>query len=204
MTFITEDKLKRMLPRNHLASEWLDPLNEMFEKYEINTENRIAAFMAETAYESLDYRVTQENLNYSADALRRVWPYRFDETTAEAYARNPEKIANKVYADRLGNGDEASGDGWKYRGRGIIQLTGKSNYQKFAAYCGKSLDDVVEYLTTKQGALESACWYWKEHGLNEYADQEDMTTITRRINGGTLGLTERHQYYDRNKEVLLG
>lgn len=201
---ITNDQVIKMLPRNSSAADWCDALNEMFDKYEINTEERIAAFMAETAYESVDYKVLEENLNYSAQALQRVWPSRFDEETAEQYARNPEMIANKVYANRLGNGDEASGDGWKYRGRGIIQLTGKANYENFANSVGKTLDEVVDYLSTKEGALESACWFWTQNNLNCYADEEDITMITKRINGGTLGLNERHQYYDRNKAILLG
>ena len=199
---ITKEQFTKILPRNTEIDEWYNALVKILPKYEINTVNRTAAFLAQVAHESANFSRLTENLNYSAQALMTVWPSRFDAETAAAYARNPEKIANKVYANRLGNGDEASGDGWRYRGRGLIQLTGKENYQNFGDTVGMSADDVVDYLQTKQGALESACWYWNTRHLNDYADVEDITTMTKRINGGVTGLHERIEHYNENKTIL--
>ena len=132
----------------------LNDMPALFEKYEINTLNRAAGFLAQCSHESNNFRILEENLNYSADALIKVFPKYFKSLDeAKLYARNPEKIANKVYANRMGNGDEASGDGFKYRGRGFIQLTGKNNYQMFAETLKLSLDETINYCTTKQSAF---------------------------------------------------
>ena len=149
---ITPEQLHQ-LGITHSTDRWCDVLNNLLPKYDIDTPQRIAAFIAQCSHESANFTTLSENLNYGVTGLARTWPKRF--TTAELmnkYARQPEMIANFVYANRLGNGDESSGDGWKYRGRGLIQLTGKENYQHFADSIGMNLDDVPEYLETLSGA----------------------------------------------------
>lgn len=164
---------------------------------------RQAAFLAQCAHESATFKAVKENLNYSATALRKVFGKYFptDELVAE-YARQPEKIANRVYANRMGNGDEASGDGWKYRGRGLIQLTGKNNYTACGNALFINLIDGPEWLETPQGAVQSALWFWNENNLNTYADAEDIRGMTKRINGGYHGLDDRIQKYNKAKSVL--
>jgi putative chitinase len=157
-------------------------------------------------HESADFTRLTENLNYSAAGLVKTWPKRFTEETAQGYHRKPEKIANKVYADRMGNGNEASGDGWKYRGRGIIQITGKNNY---VAFSNAKFDDLrlledPDYLLTPEGAVESACWFWTTNNLNEIAGAQNITLITKRINGGTHGLSSRIARYERAIDILKG
>jgi putative chitinase len=173
-----------------IDEKWLQPLNYTFDKYEINTPNRQAAFIGQCSHESGNFKTLEENLHYSAAALMRVWPSRFpDMDTAEKYANNPEKIANKVYSGRMGNNEE--GDGWKYHGRGLIQLTGKENY----ANCGSSIAvDILsdpDLLLAPEYAALSAGWFWNKKGLNQLADTQDWLTITKRINGGVLGLDDR-------------
>ena len=183
--------------------EWAEILNNLLPKYDINSPQRIAAFIAQCSHESGHFETLVENLNYGAKGLVITWPKRF--TTSELanrYARQPEAIANFVYSNRLGNGDESSGDGWKYRGRGIIQLTGKYNYQKFADAVGISLDETINYLQTKQGATEAACLFWKNNNLNRYADVNDIKGMTKVINGGFLGLTEREENYAKALNIL--
>jgi len=201
MTFFNFDfsiaDLTAILKNNKEVTAWHIALTKILPKYEINTKERVAAFIAQTAHESGNYTILKENLNYSAEGLVKTWPKRFL-TVAEAmpYNRNPEKIANKVYADRLGNGNEASGDGWKYRGRGVIQLTGRDNCTAFAKSINKTLDETITYLETKEGAIEGACWFWKTRKLNATCDAKDITTMTKLINGGLLGLDERKAKYD--------
>jgi len=175
----------------------------VFEKYEINTKERVAGFLAQCGHESLDFTVLKENLNYGAKGLRGTFGKYFpDDATAAKYERKPEMIANRVYASRMGNGNEASGDGYKYRGRGAIQLTGCSNYTAFAKDIGKTIDETIIYLETLEGAIESACWFWKKNGLNEIADKKDITLMTKRINGGTIGLEDRTKHWNNNLQVL--
>lgn len=201
----TPEKLAQCAKRYKNIPELFEALSAVLPKYEINTPARVAAFLAECGHESADFTIVQENLNYSAKGLQATWPKRFA-TLAEAalHERNPEKIANKVYANRLGNGDEASGDGWRYRGRGAIQLTGKENYLAFGKFVGKSLDETVTYLETLPGAIESACWFWKRNNLNVLADAKDIDTATKRINGGTIGSLERRARFEENLKVLGG
>jgi putative chitinase len=185
------------------SSEWADILNNLLPKYQIDSPQRIAAFIAQCSHESGHFEKLIENLNYGAKGLVMTWPKRF--TTPELankYARQPEAIANFVYSNRLGNGDELSGDGWKYRGRGIIQLTGKYNYQKFADSVGMNLEQVIDYLETKQGATEAACLFWKNNNLNRYADNGDIRGMTKVINGGFLGLSEREENYKKALTIL--
>ena len=186
-----------------LRSSYLDPLNAALEEFVINTPLREAAFLAQTAHESATFTRLVENLNYSAKRLTQVWPKRFPTLEkAQPYANNPEKLANFTYGNRNGNGPEDSGDGWKYRGRGFIQITGRANYQA----CGDGLGaDVVEdpdKLAQPDFAFRSAAWFWGSHGLNALADQGDLRTITIRINGGTVGLDERQKLYTNVKAIL--
>jgi putative chitinase len=146
-----------------------------------------------------------ENLNYKAASLRKVFPKYFpDDATAAAYANKPEKIANRVYASRMGNGPEESGDGWKYCGRGLIQVTGKENYTWFAASLGITPEEASEYMQTFEGAAQSACWFWETNKLNQYADAGDIVTMTKRINGGTIGLEDRIKHYEHALHVFGG
>ena len=181
----------------------LEPLNAAMEEFEINTPKRMAMFLAQCCHESSYFRVTKENLNYKSEGLMKIFHKYFpDEDTASEYAHNPEKIANRVYSNRMGNGDEESGDGWKHCGRGFIQLTGKSNYEECGEALGKDLGEDPLYLTTPEGAARSAAWFWHKNGLNKYADADDILTCTKRINGGTIGLEERTELWKAALEVF--
>jgi putative chitinase len=180
-------------------------LNAVFdnEANGFSTVNRKAAFIAQCAHESGNFCAVSENLNYSAYGLVKTFHKYFpDLDHATPYAHNPEKIANKVYSSRMGNGDEASGDGWKFRGRGFIQLTGHDNYLKFGHAIGKDLIANPDYLITLEGALESAVWFWNSHNLSPLADANDNLTITKRVNGGTIGLDDRNVLFEKAKQVL--
>lgn len=170
--------------------------DDLLKKFGIETVFQKAAFYAQVHHESQGFTKFSENLNYSAARLLEVWPKRFNAKNVNLYAHNPEKLANFVYANRLGNGSENSGDGWKFRGAGFIQLTGKENHSAFAQYMGVSLEKVPGYLRTEQGATVSACWFWKTHNLNVYVDKDDFAALTRRINGGLTGFKERKELYD--------
>ena len=199
---ITSDQLLKMGVLKDFR-EWTDVLNELLPKYQIDSPQRIASFIAQCLHESGHFTKLKENLNYSIIGLATTWPKRFNTPElANKYARHPEAIANYVYANRLGNGDEASGDGWKYCGRGLIQLTGKANYQDFANAVGMNLEEVPGYLETKQGAAEAACWFWNKNKLNNYADNGDIKGMTKLINGGFLGLPEREQNYKNTLKIL--
>jgi len=199
----TLEKLKQCVKNNAHTEELYDILVELLPHYEITTVNRVAGFLAQCSHESRDFTTLEENLNYSAQGLLGTFKKYFASADiANEYARKPEKIANRVYANRMGNGDEASGDGWKYRGRGAIQLTGRNNYKLFALYIGKSVDEAVEYCKTKKGAIESSCWFWQVNGINKVCDADDIKKMTQLINGGTLGLAERTHHYKNNKELL--
>ena len=191
-----------MLPGNPYIEHWCEALNKILPDYEINTPARIASFIAQTAHESGGYTALHENLNYQAASLCRVWPSHFNAGNADQYAHNPERIANRAYSGRMGNGDEASGDGWRFCGRGLIQLTGKSNYQAFADSVQMSIDDVPAYLQTFEGAIQSACFFWENTNLNAVADTGDIEHMTKIINGGTLGLEDRSNRYLQAMQVL--
>ena len=199
----TQEKLAKCLARNKNPGQLFEVFTDILPKYEITTVERVAAFLAQCGHESADFTVLKENLNYSADGLHKVFPKRFPTLeSAQPYNRNPEKIANKIYSDRMGNGPEASGEGFKFRGRGAIQLTGKENYTKFANSVGMSLDEAVAYTETLAGAIESACWFWNTNKLNALADATDIVTLTKRINGGTIGLEDRKHHFENNLIVL--
>lgn len=202
----TLEKLSKVIPANTHPEPWFNTLDSILPQVEINTLLRVSAFVAQMGHESADFTRLTENLNYSANGLVATWPKRFTNDTAQAYHRQPEKIANKVYANRMGNGDEASGDGWKYRGRGIIQVTGKNNYYAFsmAEFNDERLLADPDYLITPNGAVKSACWFWNRSFLSNLADQQNMKAITKQINGGTHGLEDRLKRYERAIDILRG
>ena len=184
-----------------IDEKWLDPLNQTFAKYDINTALRQAAFIGQCQHESNNFRTLEENLHYSADGLMRTWPSRFPSAdVAQQYANNPEKIANKVYAGRMGNTEE--GDGWKFHGRGLIQLTGRENYDNCGKGIGAVLADKPQLLVGPYYACMSAGWFWNKKGLNDLADKRDYPEMTKRINGGLLGLADRIAKIDKAKEIL--
>lgn len=203
---ITEEELKKHYPnaKAEVVKALASSLDVLAEKYGVNTPLRLSHFLAQTAHESGGFRLIEENLNYSADSLNKVFPKYFKNAgrDAQEYHRQPEKIANIVYASRMGNGDTASGDGFKFRGRGLIQLTGRSNYTNFAKDNGIDVEEAVVYLTTPKGAVESAAWFWSKNGLNALADKDDVVAVTKRINGGTIGLDDRKKHTEEFKEVL--
>lgn len=203
---ITKAQLAELLPGNPYLNQWHTALEQLLPDYEINTPQRIAAFMAQCAHESGGFRALKENLNYRAVTLRKIFPKYFPtDEIANQYANMPNKqaaIANRVYANRMGNGDEASGDGYRYCGRGLIQLTGKENYSWFAASIGISVEEASEYLETFEGAAQSACWFWETNNLNALADAGDIKMMTKRINGGFIGLEDRIKHYEHALHVL--
>jgi putative chitinase len=180
-----------------LAEKWCIPLRYTCDNFYINTPERIAGFLAQVGHESGGLRFTVENLNYRAEALTRVWPSRFPPGVAESYAMQPERIANRAYADRMGNGDEASGDGWAYRGRGLIQLTGKDAYAAFSLEANNEALVNPDLVAEVELAALSAGWFWSSNGLNALADNKDIVGMTVRVNGGTNGLDDRQMRYSR-------
>jgi putative chitinase len=186
------------------ADKYLPFINMTMVKREINTPVRQAMFLSQLAHESGNFKFVVENLNYSADALRRVFGKYFPtEELANQYARQPERIANRVYASRMGNGDEASGEGWKYRGRGLIQLTGKDNYASFSMQADNNALVEPDLVAQPELAVDSAGWFWTTNRLNQLADTGDVKAVTRRINGGFNGLADREAKYNK-LIVLLG
>jgi putative chitinase len=203
---LTREQLAQLLPGNPYLDHWYHALEQALPDYDINTPQRVAAFIAQCAHESGGFRALKENLNYKAVTLRKIFPKYFpDDATANHYASLPNKqeaIANRVYGGRMGNGPEASGDGFRYCGRGLIQLTGKSNYQNFADSIETPVEDIPEYLATFEGAVQSACWFWESNNLNQWADKGDILTLTKRINGGTIGLDDRIKHYEHALHVV--
>ena len=199
---ITKEQLSQLIPKNPYIDQWYEALSVLLPDYEINTPNRIAAFIAQCAHESASFTALHENLNYRSETLSKVWPKKFPASIAEQYAHKPEAIANRAYASRMGNGDEASGDGWRYCGRGLIQLTGKDNYTAFADSIGITPEEVSDYVQTFEGAAQSACWFWETNKLNEWADKGDIEKMTKIINGGTIGLEDRKKHYAHALHVL--
>jgi putative chitinase len=199
----TVEQLKEMVPGNPYIDHWHEAFCEILPDYDINTKPRVAAFIAQCAHESGGFKFIKENLNYKAASLTKVWPRYFPNMeVANAYAQKPEMIANRAYANRMGNGPEESGDGWKFCGRGLIQLTGKDNYSRYAQSLEISLDEASEHLTTFEGCVQSAAWFWEANNLNQWADKGDILTLTKRINGGTLGLDDRIKHYNHALHVL--
>ena len=182
--------LSNALQALDIDPKWENPLQAAFDKYDINTPRRQSAFLGQCAHESGNFKTLQENLNYSAEGLMKTWPSRFPtKEIADQYARQPAKIAGKVYNGRLGNTSEE--EAAKYLGRGLIQLTGKDNYERCGSSIGVDLVNNPDLLLDPQNAALSAGWFWNKHGLNELADAKEHGMITKRINGGTLGLDDR-------------
>jgi putative chitinase len=200
---LTLDQLKQVIPKNQYVGYWHHALAQLLPQYEINTPDRIAAFLAQCAHESGGFMFIKENLNYRWQSLRKVFPKYFPtDALAQQYEKQPQKIANRVYANRMGNGPEESGDGWRFCGRGLIQVTGRDNYSWFAASLQISPEEASEYMETFEGAAQSACWFWESNNLNQWADKQDILTLTKRINGGTLGLEDRKKHYEHCLHVL--
>ena len=203
---LTAQQFKTLFPRAQDHQGWVDSMNNVFPTYEINTPRRIAAFLAQCGHESGGWTVFEENLNYSAQGLVGIFKKYFPTLeAAQPYARKPQMIANRVYGGRMGNGPESSGDGWKYRGRGPIQLTGKDNYRAFAQDMFEDWENLFEnpdWVTSDRDfALMSAIWFWNKNGLNRWADASEneqspaFITLTKRINGGTIGLDCRQKHF---------
>lgn len=205
MTELTLQQLRELIPKNPYVSHWHSVLAQLLPDYEINTPERIAAFIAQCSHESNSFTALRENLNYRAVTLRKVFPKYFPtDELAEQYANKQSAIANLVYANRMGNGAPETGDGYRYCGRGLIQLTGKDNYSWFAASLEITVEAAAEYLETFEGAAQSACWFWETNNLNILADAGDIVKLTKKINGGTIGLEDRIKHYNHALEVLGG
>jgi len=203
---LTMNQLKQLLPRNQHISYWHHALEQLLPDYEINTPRRMAAFIAQCAHESAQFTVLKENLNYKPMSLRKLFPKYFDtDELAQQYCSKPNKqaaIANRIYANRMGNGDESSGDGYRFSGRGLIQLTGRATWQEFADSIETSLTDLDEYMQSFEGACQSACFFWESRKLNQWADAGDIITLTKKINGGVIGLEDRKKHYEHALHIL--
>jgi len=194
---------KEQLRQLHIGEEWVDALNATFERFDIMNPLRKAAFIAQCGHECGNFKMLEENLNYRAETLMKLWPKRFPTLEfANQYAKNPKKIANMVYANRMGNRDEASGDGYRFRGRGCIQLTGHANYYHAGQALGEDFVMQPELVATPMYAALSAGFFWNTHKLNVLADNRDIKMMTKRINGGFIGLADRERHYNEALVVL--
>ena len=203
MSILSLDQLKQMVPGNPHIEHWHEALDQLLDDYGIDTTQRVAHFVAQCAHESGGFKFIRENLNYSAAGLMNIFKKYFPtQELANQYARKPEKIANRVYANRMGNGPEESGDGWRYCGRGLIQLTGKDNYTFFAGSLGIPVEEAADYLATFEGAAQSACFFWEQNRLNRFADANDVRGLTRAINGGQIGLEDRIKHTNHALHVM--
>jgi len=205
----TADQLRRMLGGNTNAPKWHAAMMEIFPKYNITTIERVAGFVAQTAHESTNYRTLEENLNYSAKRLVEVFPRYFGpgKRNPAEYANNPEKLANYIYMDEFRSpsgalGNKQPGDGWRFRGRGLKQLTGRDNYARFGKTVGMTAEKAAEYVATEKGAIESACWFWNQRNLNTIADTKNIRRLTEVINGGTIGLEDRTRRFNEAIQIL--
>ncbi len=204
----TEDHLAKIIPGNSDVSSWYEALCGILPKYGITNERRVAHFLSQCAHESGNFKRLEENLNYSAKALRAVFGRYFGDSPkrdADEYHRQPEMNANYVYMDefrkyKMGNTED--GDGWLFRGRGLKQLTGRENYTRFGKSVDMSAEEAAEYVSTPQGAVESACWFWDANNLNDIADTDNVVKMTKKINGGKIGLEDRQERYTNAMEVL--
>ena len=201
---LTKEQIVHILHGNADAAAWADAAMEILPKYEINTPNRIAGFFAQTCHESMNFSALSENLAYRAETLEKLFSKYFSKAGRNAadYAKQPEKIANIIYGGRMGNVQE--GDGYRFRGRGVIQLTGRDNYTAFGKSVGMSPEQVIDYVQTKKGALESACWYWASRKINIACDEGDIVKMTKLVNGGTIGLEDRRKHFEQALAVLGG
>jgi len=204
---ITAEQFKHLFPRAQDHQGWADAMCNVFPTYNINTPARVAAFLAQCGHESGGWTVFEENLYYSAQGLTKIFPKYFPTIeSAAVFAKKPEMIANKIYANRMGNGTPESGDGYRFRGRGPIQLTGRANYTAFAKEMFEDWQNVVDnpdWVTADRDfALMSAIWFWNKNGLNKEADAGDIKTMTRKINGGYIGLEDRIKHYNEAIHLL--
>lgn len=198
--YVSADRLAQLFPSTSVSvlNNIIEPLSETLGQYQIITLQRVSMFLAQAGQESAGFSVWEENLNYPAQGLLQTFPSHFSPAQAAAYARQPQRIANRIYANRLGNGDESSGDGWKYRGRGSIQITGRANYQAFGATQGTDASGAISILSTQVGGLKAAGWFWDNHSLNALADAGNVMAVTKIVNGPTmLGLAQRTAYYNK-------
>jgi len=196
---LTSEQLKRL----HIGEQWLDALNETFARFDISTPIRQASFIGQCGHECGSFKVLEENLNYRAETLMKLWPKRFPTLEiANQYAKNPKKIANMVYANRMGNRDEASGDGYRFRGRGCIQLTGHANYFHAGKACDEDFVMNPDLVATPKYAAMTAGWFWSTHKLNQYADGSDFLMMTKKINGGTIGLQDRINHINHALNII--
>jgi putative chitinase len=196
---ITVEQLAKL----HIGPEWVDALNETFAKFGINSVRQQAAFIGECGHECGNFRILEENLNYRAATLMKLWSKRFPSLEiANQYAGNPKKIANNVYASRMGNRDESSGDGYRFRGRGCIQLTGHANYYHAGEALGVDFVMQPDLVATPKYAALTAGWFWSTHGCNELANNADWVGLTKKINGGTIGLDDRVKHTQEAISVL--
>jgi putative chitinase len=196
---LTIDQLSQIVPKNPYIDHWHHALCEILPDYDINTPQRIAAFLAQCAHESGGFTAIKENLNYRPQTLVTLFKKYFDLETATRYCAMPNKqeaIANRIYANRMGNGPEESGDGYRYCGRGLIQLTGKDNYTRYAQSTEQTVEEASEHLTTFEGCVQSAAWFWEANNLNQYADKGDILTMNKSINFGTIGIEYRVKNYN--------
>jgi putative chitinase len=204
----TEDQLAEIIPGNKQVAEWYAALYEILPMYEITTERRVAHFLSQCAHESANFKRLEENLNYSAKALRAVFGRYFGDAPkrdADEYHRQPEMIANYVYMDEFRKykmGNIYDGDGWLFRGRGLKQLTGRDNYTKFGESIGMTAEEAAEYVQSFNGSIQSACWFWDTNNLNDIADGDNVKLMTKKINGGSIGLEDRQRRYINAMEVL--
>lgn len=202
---LTKEQLSQLLPKNPYLDHWFHALEQLLPDYEINTPKRMAAFLAQCAHESGNFIATKENLNYRPETLVKLFSKYFDLPTAQQYCASPNKqeaIANRIYANRMGNGNEASGDGYRYCGRGLIQVTGKANYTDFADSLEITPQEASEYMHTFEGAAQSACWFWETRKLNDYADRGDIKGMTKIINGGYIGLEDRISHFEHALHIF--
>jgi putative chitinase len=209
MSLITVDQLRAMIPTNKEVEAWCEELNKALPKYDITTDQRIAGFISQCAHESMDFNALSENLNYREETLNKVFSRYFGpgKRNAAEYAKNPEKIANYVYMDEFRTsklGNTQPGDGWRFRGRGLKQLTGRDNYTRFAKDYDMTAEQAAEWLETKEGALASALWFWNTNKLNAIADTGNVAALTKKINGGDIGLADRQARHARAIAALGG
>ena len=209
MSLLTEAQLAAMIPTNKDIKAWCEELNKALPKYDITTDQRIAGFISQCAHESMDFNALSENLNYREETLLKVFPRYFGpgKRNAAEYAKNPEKIANYVYMDEFRTsklGNVQPGDGWRFRGRGLKQLTGRDNYSRFAKDYNMTAEQAAEWLETKEGALASALWFWNTNKLNTIADTGNVAALTKKINGGDIGLADRQARYAKAVAALGG
>ena len=205
----TKEQLREIIKNNPKSDDWYEACINIFPKYDITTVERVAGFLAQCAHESANFTALEENLNYKEETLLKIFARYFGpgKRNAKEYAKNPEKIANYVYMDEFRSskmGNVKEGDGWRFRGRGLKQLTGRENYTNFGKSVGMTAEEAADYVATEKGAIESACWFWNAKKLNAIADTQDIVKMTKIINGGDIGLADRKLRFEHAIKVLGG